>query len=84
MQSPISHLKSKRTFRRKPQSEEEMKMQALKEMYRFYARQHIRHGINFDELRKEEAIDQGEFIAFCKDFKLSMPKSKMIEIYKKI
>lgn len=78
------HLKSKKSFRRKPQTEKEMKDQALKEIFRFYARQHIRNGVDFDQFREEQKLDQGELIAICKDFKLEMPKQRIFEVYKRV
>jgi len=60
------------------------KEQAIVDIHKFYARQHIKKGISFDEFAEQEKIDAGEFNAFCKDFGLKIPKTKIISIFKKV
>lgn len=56
----------------------ELRRRGLQEIFGFYCRQHIPQGRKFEEL--EEAmtqIDLGEFMKFCKDFEIPLPKAKI-------
>ena len=46
----------------------ETKEHALYEIHQFYARQHIKRGLGFDELQDQYRIDPGELNILCRDF----------------
>ena len=65
---------------------DEQKMNALKEIFTFYARQHVQNSKNktFDLMKSElESIDLGEFIKFAKDFEICLKKENYVEIFKR-
>lgn len=60
----------------KPPSKEELREKGLKEIFHFYARQHIPHGIAFEDLEIiMNQVDLGEFTSFCKDFKVPLSRT---------
>ena len=63
---------------------DESKQQALYEIYQFYAKMHVKRDIAFEEQSKVQRIDMGEFISFCKDFKITLPKTTLNKIFKKV
>ena len=65
-------------------SVDDLKYQALYEIYTFYARQHIKRGITFSQQEDEQRIDKGELISFCKDFGIHLSKLAIHEAFKKV
>ena len=63
---------------------EEFREQALFEIFNYYARQHIRKGIDFAQFQEEQRMDKGELLIFCKDFAISLPKSKIQDSYARV
>jgi len=63
---------------------EEHKDLATFEIYQFYARQHLKRDIMFDSQTDVQRIEKGELVSFCNDFKMTMPRSKIIEVFKKV
>lgn len=67
----------------------EKSIKALKEIYYFYAKQHVRYGIHatFDSIKREQQIlNLGEFAFIVKDFELLKNKNdkiKIAEVFKK-
>ena len=61
-----------------------MRRRGLQEIFNFYSRQHIPQGRKFEELEEAMSqIDLGEFMKFCKDFEIPLPKIKIQEVFKK-
>ena len=58
--------------------------EALMQIYKFYARQHIKNGITFDEQQEEQKIDPGELTAFCKDFNFKISKTVINLVFQKV
>lgn len=47
----------------------------LKELFQFYAKQHLPEGLEFGNiLDKMKVIDMGEFCIFCRDFEIKLNK----------
>ena len=68
----------------KYQSLGDAKTKSLVEIFNFYAKQHIAQGGQFDEIKETmQEINLGDFIIFCKDFGIQLPKAKLSEVYKK-
>lgn len=71
------------------QLREERRIKALKEIYLFYAKQHVRYGSHatFDSIKRDQqVINLGEFTFIVKDFQLlknPADKLKITEIFKK-
>lgn len=62
----------------------ELRRRGLQEIFNFYSRQHIPLNRKFEELQeKMSEIDLGEFMKFCKDFEIPLPKAKQQEVFKK-
>ena len=57
---------------------------AIQIIYKYYSRQRVRGGLDFDQTSQNLTIDKGELVAFCKDFGINLPKSTIITYYKKI
>jgi hypothetical protein len=75
---------SERESKKQPLTLEELRQRGLRELFEFYAKQHLPEGLEFgDILDKKEVIDLGEFSIFARDFKIKLPKKKLIEIFKK-
>ena len=58
----------------------------LKEIFLFYARQHSMLGrkATFEQIEhKNNVINIGEFMKFCKDFDISLSKTMMIALFKR-
>ena len=67
-------------------SKEEIRESNLFEIFNFYSHQHscAGHKSTFDSIRdKFEHMNLSEFSKFCVEFKLLIPKEKLIEIFKK-
>lgn len=63
---------------------EDRRIRGLREIFGFYAQQHLPEGLEFgDILNKQNILDLGEFLIFSKDFQLPLNKKKIIEIFKK-
>ena len=75
-----------RILLRQPLTKDQKRVNALKEIFGFYARQHVnnnQHG-TFDSLKlKLEHMNLSEFSKFCSEFQLLIPKDKRVEIFKK-
>lgn len=57
---------------------------SLKEVFDFYARQHIQHNQGFEEMNEGmKKIDLGEFNGFLTDFKLKLPRQKTNDLFLK-
>ena len=55
---------------------------ALREIFDFYARQHIQNNKGFEELQEGlKKIDIGEFNGFLRDFSINLPRLKTNDIY---
>jgi len=73
-----------RESKKQPLSIDELRRRGLRELFDFYAKQHLPQGLEFgDILDKKEVIDLGEFCIFARDFDMKLQKKKMIEIFKK-
>ena len=55
--------------------------EALIYIYKFYARQHVKDGLTFDEQSEEQKIDIGELFSFTKDFKFHLSKTAVTLVY---
>lgn len=56
----------------------------MKEIFHFYARQHLNRGKTFDEFqRKITVLDLSEFMKFCIEFKIPCKKELLIELFRK-
>ena len=67
-------------------SKEEKREINIKEIFNFYSHQHSNagHKTTFDSIRdKFEHLNLSEFAKFCTEFKVMIPKEKIIEIFKK-
>jgi len=62
-------------------TEKERMDQAKYEIYQFYSRQHVKRDIGFDEQQEVLKINKGEILAFCRDFNIKLPKSKIQEAF---
>ena len=75
-----------RILLRQPLTKEQKRVNAIKEIFAFYARQHVNNNQigTFDSLKlKLEHMNLSEFSKFCSEFQLLIPKDKRIEIFKK-
>ena len=62
----------------------DLRRRGLMEIFHFYSRQHIPLNRQFDDLKEiMNEVDLGEFMIFCKDFKIPLSKPKLTEIFKK-
>ena len=67
-------------------SKEEKRELSFKEIFNFYSHQHSNagHKSTFDSIRdKFEHLNLSEFSKFCAEFKILIPKEKLVEIFKK-
>ena len=67
-------------------SKEEKRELNIKEIFNFYSHQHSNagHKSTFDSIRdKFEHLNLSEFSKFCTEFKILIPKEKLVEIFKK-
>ena len=67
-------------------SKEEKRELNIKEIFNFYSHQHSNagHKTTFDSIRdKFEHLNMSEFGKFCSEFKILIPKEKLLEIFKK-
>ena len=54
------------------------------EIFHFYSKLHIPLNKEFDDIKEiMNEVDLGEFMIFCKDFKIPIIKPKLTEIFKK-
>ena len=75
-----------RILLRQPLTKEQKRANAIKEIFTFYARQHVNNNQigTFDSLKlKLEHMNLSEFSKFCSEFQLLIPKDKRNEIFKK-
>ena len=75
-----------RILLRQQLTKEQKRVNAIKEIFAFYARQHVNNNQigTFDSLKlKLEHMNLSEFSKFCSEFQLLIPKDKRIEIFKK-
>ena len=63
---------------------EEHKALAIWEIYCFYARQHLKRDIPFEQQKDIQRMEKGEFANFIKDYGIAVPKTKMFKIFKKV
>ncbi len=67
-------------------TKEELRSNALKEIFYFYSRQHHVSGLTktFDDIsNKIDHMDLGEFMKFCVEFKVLVKKDRLVEVFKK-
>jgi len=67
-------------------TKEEKRELNIKEIFNFYSHQHSNagHKTTFDSIRdKFEHLNLSEFAKFCIEFKILLPKEKIVEIFKK-
>ena len=67
-------------------SKEEKRELSIKEIFNFYSHQHSNagHKATFDSIREKfEHLNISEFSKFCSEFKILIPKEKLVEIFKK-
>ena len=84
--SKYSNSNSTKLKQKKMMSKEERRELAIREIFYFYARQHVLIGYKstFDNLKdKLEHMDLSEFSKFCSDFKILVSNEKLVEIFKK-
>ena len=77
----IPKIKSKNDL-----SKEEKRELNIKEIFNFYSHQHSNagHKTTFDSIRdKFEHLNLSEFSKFCTEFKILIPKEKIVEVFKK-
>ena len=79
VRSPASSAKAGKKLLRKGESKKLTKNElidnSLKEVFDFYARQHIQNNQGFQEMQEGmKKIDLGEFNGFLRDFKLNLPR----------
>lgn len=58
----------------------------LHEIFMFYAKQHTMLGrkATFEEIeRNNKTVNMGEFMKFCKDFKINLSKQRCSDVFKK-
>ena len=75
-----------RILLKQPLTKEQKRVNAIKEIFTFYARQHVNNNQigTFDSLKlKLEHMNLSEFSKFCSEFQLLIPKDKRSEIFKK-
>jgi hypothetical protein len=81
-------LEIERRLEDEPQeSLDEKRNRGIKEIFDFYTRQHLMIGkkATFDQIQYELSnMNMGEFMKFCKDFKIPVSKTRCAEIFKKI
>jgi hypothetical protein len=58
--------------------------QAIFEIHKFYSRMHSKKINTFAEYQEDSKIDLGELSAFCRDYQLIMPKTKLAYIFRKV
>ncbi|CAI2383555.1 unnamed protein product [Moneuplotes crassus] len=80
---------SKKTLRKKlretPLNTQKQRIKDLKEIFKFYSRQHLMIGklSTFDNIQKQTSIlNMGDFVLFCKDFKVPLDKRRCATVYK--
>jgi len=63
---------------------EDRRIRGLREIFGFYAQQHLPQGLEFGAIQnKKNILDLGEFLIFTKDFQVPLNKKKIIEVFKK-
>jgi hypothetical protein len=81
-------LEIERRLEDEPQeSLDEKRNRGIKEIFDFYTRQHLMIGkkATFDQIQYSLSnMNMGEFMKFCKDFKIPVSNIKCAEIFKKI
>lgn len=68
-----------------PKSLERQRNKDLREIFEFYAKQHLMIGkrATFDMIKHQNSIiNMGDFILFCKDFKIPLDKRRWAKVYK--
>jgi hypothetical protein len=62
----------------------QQKEQALLDIHKFYARQHFKQNIMFEQQAKLEVLKHADLNCFCKDFDIPISNKTQLEIYKKV
>jgi nucleoid-associated protein YejK len=65
---------------------EEKRAKGIQEIFDFYTRQQLMVGkkATFEQIEHELSnLNMGEFMRFCKDFKIPVSKTKCAEVFKK-
>ena len=66
-----------------PPTKKELRIKGLKEIFHFYAKQHIPRNLAFDQLEVVmNQIDLGEFTSFCKDFEIPLSRTHITRCFK--
>lgn len=68
------------------ESLEDKRQKGVKEIFDFYTRQHLMVGkkATFEQIEYELSnLNMGEFMRFCKDFKIPVSKTRCAEVFKK-
>lgn len=69
MTSPTRRIKTLRKAEKKVLTPAETRDKHLSEIFSFYSRQHIQHGMAFEDFEEEmRKIDLGEFSCIVRDF----------------
>jgi len=69
---------------RKKMSEKERDELNMSEIFQFYARQHVKNNLKFEEMEEtKHSVNMGEFNCFCRDFEVKLKKEKILDSYKK-
>ena len=87
-QSPISKREIEKRLVEEPAEEpiEVRRERGIKEIFDFYTRQHLMIGkkATFEQIQYEMSnMNMGEFMKFCKDFKIAVSKQRCAEIFKR-
>jgi len=90
-ESLISSPTAKMSFNYKPKlvdrkklTPEELRQLNLSEIFQFYARQHVKNNIRFDQLEQiKHSVNMGEFSCFCRDFGIALPRLAILDAFKK-
>ena len=54
------------------------------DIHKFYARQHFKQNIMFEQQSKLEVLKHADLNCFCKDFDIPISNKTQLEIYKKV
>ena len=54
------------------------------DIFKFYARQHFKQNIMFEQQSKLEVLKHADLNCFCKDFDIPISNKTQLEIYKKV
>jgi len=83
-QPPKVYSYQKKIVDRKKMSPDEILNLNLKEIFKFYSRQHVKNNVRFDEIgMNSSSINMGEFTCLCRDFGIVLPKPRIVDIFHK-